>query len=228
MPQCLQCVRDRCGMVAKIVNHLYAPHFASNFQSPRNTGKTLQRAVDFGGRHVIKARSHHSHRSIVDIEFADQRNFESFFSKLEPRARGRISDVPDSLRAIFGEADLDHLRQAILCDLDAIWIIAIQKHHSILRNDVEQTPKAELDFIEILEDVRMIKLDVVYDQQFRQIMNEFGTLVERRSVVLVALNREGFGIVQTRHLSKIFSQYGNSVTGVAAALPDGAGSVPGE
>jgi hypothetical protein len=39
--------------------------------------------------------------------------------------------------------------------------------------------KAQLDFIEVLEDIRVIKLDVVYDQQLRQVMNKFRALVEK-------------------------------------------------
>ena len=75
--------------------------------------------------------------------------------------------------AIFRETDLDHLSQAISGDFHAIVIVAIQEHHAILRNDIEQTAEAELDFVEIAKDVRVIKLDVVHDDQFRQVMNKF-------------------------------------------------------
>src|SRR2546430_9502728 len=49
-------------------------------------------------------------------------------------------------------------------------------------------------------------------------MNEFGTLVEKRSVVLVAFNHEIFRIVQTRALAEIFRQTGNEITGLASGL----------
>jgi hypothetical protein len=76
------------------------------------------------------------------------------------------------LRAVFRETDLDHLRQAIFGDLNGIGIVAVDDDHSVLRNDIEQASKAELDFIEIVEDIRVIELNVVHDHELRQVMNE--------------------------------------------------------
>src|SRR6266446_73005 len=99
--------------MAKIINHLNAPHFATELQSTRDPSKTLERSVDFRLWHIIKPCCHRGHCSIMNIEFADERNFESVFPELEPRAFGRVSDLTDPLRAIFRETDLDHLRQPI-------------------------------------------------------------------------------------------------------------------
>src|SRR5438034_4909285 len=163
MAKRLQRVSD-CGWVmAEIVNHLHTARFATDFLPPCDAGKTLERDVDLRFRDVIKSRSHRSHRSVAHIEFADERNFEIVLTKLEPRGSGRVSDVSNSLGAIVRKADLNHLRETIFCDFHAIGIVAIHEHHAILRNDIEQTPEAELDFIEVAEDVRVIKLDVVYD-----------------------------------------------------------------
>ena len=65
----------------------------------------------------------------------------------------------------FREPDFDHLRETILRDFHAIGIVAVQQDHAVLRNDVEQTPEAQLDLIEIFKNVGVIELDVVYDQQ---------------------------------------------------------------
>src|ERR1041384_5945470 len=99
-------------MVAEIVDHRYASRFAAKLQSPRNPGKTLECVIDFRFWHIIKPRRHRSHRGIVDIEFAHERNFKCIFTELEPGAVSRVNDVPDSLGAILREADLNHLCQA--------------------------------------------------------------------------------------------------------------------
>src|SRR4029077_5561441 len=111
--------------------------------------------------------------------FTYEGNLESLVSKLESGTFSRGGDITDSLRAIFRETDFNHLCKTIFCDLDAIGIVAIYQHHAVPRNDVKQTPEAELDFIEVVEDIRMIKLDVVYDQQLRQVMNKFRAFVEK-------------------------------------------------
>jgi hypothetical protein len=61
----------------------------------------------------------------LHIELADERNFVNVIAKLETGAVGRIGNVADPLRTVLGETDLDHLRQTILCDLDAVTIVAI-------------------------------------------------------------------------------------------------------
>src|SRR5207249_214194 len=119
------------------------------------------------------------HRSVVHIKFAYERDLERLVSKLESGTLSRGGDITDSLRAILREPHLNHLCKTIFCHLDAIGIVAIHQHHAVPRNDVEQTPKAELDFIEVVEDIRVIKLNVVYDQQLRQVMNKFRALVEK-------------------------------------------------
>ena len=71
-------------------------------------------------------------------------------------------------------------------------IVAIQQDHSVLRNNVEQTPETQFDLIEIVEDVGVIELDVVYNHQFRQVVNELRALVEEGGVVFVAFNHKIF------------------------------------
>ena len=51
-------------------------------------------------------------------------------------------------------------------------VVPIQKHHAVLGHDVEETPKTQFDLIQIFENVGVIELNVVHDQQFRQVMNE--------------------------------------------------------
>jgi len=41
----------------------------------------------------------------------------------------------------------------------------------------------------------MIKLDIVYDHQFRQVMNKLRALIEESGVILVAFNYKIFRII---------------------------------
>src|SRR6266567_2132615 len=88
-------------MVAEVVNHLHAPCFATKLQPPRNPGKTLECTLDFRRWHIVKPRRHRCHRSIVDIESANERNFKSVFSELEPGTFRRVNDIADSLPQFF-------------------------------------------------------------------------------------------------------------------------------
>jgi len=49
----------------------------------------------------------------------------------------------------------------------------------------EQTAEAQFDILQAVKNVGVIELDVVYDQQFGQVVNEFRALIEECRVVLV-------------------------------------------
>src|SRR4026207_1796883 len=151
MAQCFQGVCDRGRMMTEIVDHFHPSGFSAEFLPPRDPGKSLERAVDFRLRHIVKPRRHRRHRSVVHIKFAYERNLERLISKLESGTFSRGGDITDSLRAILRETHFNHLCKTVSCHLDAIGIVAIYQHHTVPRNDVEQTPEAELDFIEVVE-----------------------------------------------------------------------------
>ena len=88
MTQRLQRVGNRRGMMTEIVNHLYAARFAAKLLPSRDPGKTLERAVDFCLRHIVKPRRHRGHRGVAHVEFANQRNFENVVAKFKSRTAG--------------------------------------------------------------------------------------------------------------------------------------------
>ena len=57
-------------------------------------------------------------------------------------------------------------------------------------NEVHEASKCERDGIQVGVDVRVIELDVVDDRQVRQVLEKLRGLVEKRAVVLVALDDE--------------------------------------
>src|SRR6202035_140644 len=105
------------------------------------------RIVDLRFRNVVKSRSGRRHRRVADVKLADQRNFVIVLAEFKARSVRGISHVADSLRAIFGKTDLDHLRETIFGDFDAIVVVAVNEHHSVWRTDVEQPPKTELNLV---------------------------------------------------------------------------------
>ena len=77
MTERLQCLSNRSGMMPKIVDHCDAASFAAKLLAARNAQETGERAGDFCRRHIVKARRRRRHRSVMNIEFANKRNFEN-------------------------------------------------------------------------------------------------------------------------------------------------------
>ncbi len=122
-------------------------------------------------------------------------------------------------REAFGEkTDLHELRAAMLGDVDAVLVVAVDQHHAILRHDVEQAAEAQLDGVEIGKDIGVVELDVVHHDEFRQVVEELRALVEERGVVFVALENDMLGIVQAGALAEIFGDAADHVAGFNPAL----------
>src|SRR3954463_4194999 len=172
MTERLQCLSDCSGMMPEIVDYFDAASFAAKLLPARNAQETGERAGDFFCRQIIKTRGRRCHRCVMNIEFANKRDFENVVTEFESRNTGRVRNVSNSLGTVLRETHFNHLRQAISGDLNRIRIIAVHHDHTVLRNDIQQAAKAELYLIEIVEDIRVIELDVVHDDELRQVMNE--------------------------------------------------------
>src|SRR5262249_48314075 len=83
MTQRLQRLRDRGRMMTEIVNHLNAARFAAKLLPARNAGETFECADDFRRGHVIKPRRGRSHCSVMNVEFANKRNFKNVVAKFK-------------------------------------------------------------------------------------------------------------------------------------------------
>ena len=131
------------------------------------------------------------------------------------RGNGHISDP---LRAVLRKPDFHDGCERFPGDLHAVRVIAIQKHHSVLRHDAQEMAEARLDLLEVLKNIRVIELDVIHDHEFRQVVHKLRALVEKRAVVLIAFDYEMLRVLQARALPEILRNAANHVAGIEARL----------
>ena len=101
-----------------------------------------------------------------------------------------MGDIPDLVSGIRRKSDFDNRGRARFRDVEAIGIIAIEKHHAFGGDDVQQAAEAGFYFIEVAVDVSVVELDVVHDHKLGQVVNKLRALVEKCRVVFVALDDE--------------------------------------
>ena len=69
-----------------------------------------------------------------------------------------------------------------------------------------------LNRIQVFENIRMIKFDIIDDGNLGQVMDKFAAFVEKCGVVFVALNDEPFAISKSRSLAEIVRDSPNEIT----------------
>jgi hypothetical protein len=117
-------------------------------------------------------------------------HFKSVAVDLERRAFRRHCRDLDAEVAGRPQTDRFQRRGALGAQREAVRVVAIDEHQAVARHGVQEALEGEQDLVEILEDVRVIELDVVHDRALRQVVQEFAALVEVGRVVLVALDHE--------------------------------------
>src|SRR4030095_8648869 len=81
----LQCLSDRSRMMPEVVDHFNPASFAAELLPPRNPREAVECAGDFFRRHIIKASRGRCHCGVMNIEFANERNFENVVAKFKSR-----------------------------------------------------------------------------------------------------------------------------------------------
>ena len=82
-------------------------------------------------------------------------------------------------------------------------VVAVREQLAVARDQVDEALERGLDRTHVLENVRVIKFQVVDDRDFRPVMNELASLVEERGVVLVALDDEPFAVGEPRAFAEL-------------------------
>src|SRR5690606_7365732 len=80
------------------------------------------------------------------------------------------------------------------------------------RNGAHQVVELTLDGGQVLEDVRVVELQIVQDGRARAVVDELGTLVEEGAVVLVRLDDEERRIAQPGGNAEVLRNAANQET----------------
>ena len=97
-------------------------------------------------------------------------------------------------------------------------LVAVGQQQAVTRDDVDEPLKRGLDFSEAAEDVGVVELEVVDDHRLGQVVDELAALVEKRGVVLVALEHTPFAVGEPRALAKVVRDAADEKTGVESIV----------
>ena len=215
--EALQGLADRGRVMAEVVDDRNAADDTADFLTALDTAELHQGLPDDGGRDAVEMSRGDSHGGVADIELPRHRDLKLLPEDLEPTTPVLLPGMEDPVAGILREPDFHDRGMAVARDIDAVRIVRVHQHHALRRDDIQEPPEAELDLVEILEDVRMVELDVVHHHQFRQVVEELGALVEEGRVVLISLDHEvprGRGISQAGPLSEIRGEAADQVRGL--------------
>ena len=202
--------------MSEIVDDGDAIHGATDFLASADALEGREGVADFFDGDSVVVRGGGGHGGIANVEIAGERNFKSLVEEVEARAGGRVDGVANLVCAIRGEADFDNGGGAIFCCVEAVGVVAVDKNHAFGGDDIEEAAEAGFDLVEVAVDVGMVELDVVYDDEFGEVVNEFGALVEEGGVVFVPFEDEIFRVTEIGALTEVRWNSADEVAGLKA------------
>ena len=106
-------------------------------------------------------------------------------------------------------------------------IIAVGEQETVSWNDIDEAAERKLDRGEIIENIGMVELDIVDDDGFGEVVDEFAALIEEGGVVFVTFDNEPIAVGETGTLLQIVGDAANEVTRVAATVLEDPGEERG-
>src|SRR6185369_10652436 len=89
---------------------------------------------------------------------------------------------------------------------------------AVTGNQIHKSSKGKFHRRQIVIDIGMVKLDVVYDRYLRQVVHKLRTLVEISRVVFVAFDDEVIAISNSKTHAEVLGDAANEERGVKATL----------
>ena len=209
---------DGGRVVGEIVDDLDAVDLALELLAAGHAVEGLEPGADFIGREAGEGCGGGGHGCVADVELAGHAQRVSRAAECERTTVGLVVHGFDAERAVLAEADGGDRAGGFFRDIEAVLLVAIDEGHAAARDDVEQPAEGEFDFVEVVINVRVVELDVVHDDAFREVVEELRTLVEEGGVILVALEDVEFRVGEMRAVTEVFRQPADHVAGIAARV----------
>ena len=158
------------------------------------------------------------HGGVADVELSNHRYVVPGSFQCEMAAvRGGLH-IQDTDVGRVGKAHRLDGARGPLNHVQAVGIVRVDQGQAVAGDDLGQPAEAQFDFLQGIVNIRVIKFNVVDDHQFREVVQEFGTLVEKRRVVLVPLQHGKIGIRKTAPASEIAGNAANHEAGVQPGI----------
>ncbi len=84
-----------------------------------------------------------------------------------------------------------------------IAFVSVGEQQSVSGNDIDQASKRSLNGRQIFKNISVIELQVIYDHDFRKVVDELAPLIKKCGVIFVPFNDEPFRISKSRTLAQI-------------------------
>ena len=218
MPQRTQRLAHSGRVMSKIIDDNYAAFFAAHFRPAANILETCKCFADLFTRDSPRIGSNYHRQTVKQVEVAKQPGAKPcplgpFAEDCERRKFARVIAIANLPARCFVKAKCFQLREQLLADrlnhVSDVRTVPAGDQTSIRGHQIHQPSESELDRGQVSINVCVIKLDVVYNRQFRQVMHEFWALVEIGRVVLIALDNEIVTIGDAKADAKILSHTPN-------------------
>src|SRR5438105_552434 len=98
--------------------------------------------------------------------------------------------------------------------------VPTDNQRSVAGDEIHQTTERQFHRIEILVDVRMVKLDVIDDRDLRQVVHELRAFVEVSRVVLVAFDDEIITVGDAKADAEILNDAAHKECWIETSLVD--------
>jgi len=213
-----QGLADSSGVVAEIVEDGDAAGDAADFHAAFDAFESVKGGLDLMVLEAAMFGASNDGEGVANVEFANEVDVEFETRDFEFGGCGSVTHVEGSNGIGFTEAESFDRTMGDVEQRGEIGVVAVGEKQAIARDEADEMFERGLDGIDILEDIRVVKFEIVDDGDFGKVMNEFAALVEKSGVVFVAFDDEPFAISEARALAEIVRNAANEIAWIQSVV----------
>src|SRR5437868_142995 len=134
---------------------------------------------------------------VAHVEFARERNIVTLSVEFE---HGMVAFELEVLRAAIVVHAQTEARNGTVLNTEErrdVVVVPIGEKQAVARDEVDQAFEGGLDNGEIFEDVGVVEFQIIDDDGFWKVMDEFAAFVKEGGVIFVAFDDEPFAVSET-------------------------------
>src|SRR5688572_10109711 len=163
--------------MAEVVHYGDAAGNAAHFHSPLDAFERVEGGLNLAVLKSAMLGARHDCEGIAHVELAQQAHAKLEAGNLKLRGRRRQLEIESVNAIVLAQSKALHGAMRHVEQRRDVRIVAIGEKLAVARNDIDEPLERRLDRGKILEDIGMVKLNIINNDNLREVMDKLAALV---------------------------------------------------
>lgn len=216
--QSAECFSNGRRVMAKVVHHGNAGDNTTDFHATFDAFKRVESGLNlFVGQAAVLGAGDDC-QGVANVEFAHQVEVKFKAGDFKLAGGRTATDIEPVDAIVISQPETLDRTMIDVKQRREIGVIAIGQELASARHQVDKTLESGLDGGEVVKNVGVIELQIIDNDNFRKVMQEFAAFIEKSSVIFVAFENKPRTVGEARAFAKVVGNAADEKAGIQAVM----------